>query len=412
MNILALATDIPSTPDMPGSPRMFYLCRELSRQHPIHLATLCSSPDRLARFRLHPGTDRIFSDIAVLPSPPPVSWAGKQSHRLHLASHLCTRYSHPAYHADLCARVSTLIDSLSPPRLVYIDRLSMTQYLRRDSRTFALVDLHDSLSLLFSQQAAREKRIRARLTLRLEQWALSRWERSLGSIFDLIILNSPVDETFLKSLEPNLPTLMISNGVDTSYFQFGRTPAKPRRLVFTGVMNYGPNEDAVRYFCSAVLPVIRTSFPDTEFWAVGANPSALLLTHSGNSGITITGTVEDIRPYLRQGSVFVCPLRYGTGIKNKLLSAMAVGLPIVCTSVAICGIDVRPEEHVLIADAPLDFARQVCRLLNDADFAARLARNAYEQVLERYSWATHGQRLEGAIRSVAGLPRGREACFV
>jgi hypothetical protein len=167
-------------------------------------------------------------------------------------------------------------------------------------------------------------------------------------------------------------------------------------------MDYGPNEDAVRYFCSAIFPIIKTSLPDLQFWAVGANPSATLRSLSTNGDVVVTGTVEDVRPYLRQATVFVCPLRYGTGIKNKLLSAMAAGVPVVCTTIAMQGIDVCPEEHLLVADTPLAFAGQVHRLLADPEFAATLARNAHARVLERYAWASHGRTLEEVVRKLPG----------
>jgi glycosyltransferase involved in cell wall biosynthesis len=406
MNILALAPESPATPDMAGSPRMFYLCRELSRQHRIHLATVCQSLDRFDEFQRHPDTRRIFAEIVTLPPPPVATWRHKQNHRLHLGSHLCTRYSHPTYHADVRTRIARMVKSLPRPRLVYVDRLEMTQYLCRDRHTRALVDLHDSPSFIYSQQIAREKRLSAQLVLRHEQWALSRWERALDSFVDLVVVNSRVDEYFLRSVAPDLSTLTITNGVDTSYYQWGNTPVSPRRLVFIGVMAYGPNEDAVRYFSSAVLPKIKASFPDTEFWAVGANPPAALRSLSANGDVVVTGTVEDVRPYLRAASVFVCPLRYGTGIKNKLLSAMAVGVPIVCTSVAVSGIDVRPEQDVLVADTPVEFANQVGRLLTEPEFASRLARNAYARVIERYSWATHARQLDEAIQRLTGESGG------
>lgn len=401
MDILAVTQQIPATPDMPGSPRMFHLCRALSRQHRIHLAVTGNSLDRLAQFRSHPETSGIFAEVAALPAPPPATWRHRQSHRLHLACHLSTRHSHPAYHAEISSWIRARLEALPPPRLVYVDGLAMTQYIRRDDRTPALADLHDSLALLYRQNAAQESRFRARLALRLEQWALARWERSLGSVCDVVVVNSAVDEAFLRSMAPRLPTLTITNGVDTAYFARGHAPVHPPRLVFTGVMDYGPNEDAVRYFCSAIFPTIRTSFPEAQFWAVGANPPATLLGLAAGSDIAITGTVKDIRPYLREAAVFVCPLRYGTGIKNKLLSAMAVGTPIVCTSVATRGIDVRPEEHLLVADTPPEFSRQVCRVLADPGLARRLAQAAHERVLERYSWASHGRRLEDVVRTLS-----------
>src|SRR5919106_3025668 len=112
--------------------------------------------------------------------------------------------------------------------------------------------------------------------------------------------------------------------------------------------------------------------PDVEFWAVGSDPSARVRELARESGVHVTGKVDDVRPYLQSAAVFVCPLRSGAGMKNKILAAMAMRRPIVATSLSLEGLDARPDEHVLMADRVEDFAAQVMRLLRDQRLARRL----------------------------------------
>jgi len=406
-----LAGNIPATSRMPGSPRLFSLCRVLARHHRLSLLAHCSSPERQQSFAADPAATGVFQDVTILADPPPPTWWHRQEHRVRLAPHFVTRYRNPDYHRRIVDDVARRLTGPGPAQLVYVDGLVMTQYVGGRLPVPVVVDLHDSHTLLYERLLAMERRPSRKLPLYLETRSIARWERSLQGFCDLIITNSAVDEQVVKRLAPSARTMTIANGVDTDYFAPGADAPDRTRLVFTGVMDYGPNEDAVVHFCEDVFPHIRRAVPDAEFWAVGPDPSARVRAFDREPGLHVTGKVDDVRPYVRSAAVFVCPLRSGAGMKNKILAAMAMGRPVVATSLSLEGIEARPDEHVLMADGPENFAAQVVRLLLDESLGRRLGDKAHRLVTEGYSWNARGEMLEAALQSsgsTAGLgSRGR-----
>jgi glycosyltransferase involved in cell wall biosynthesis len=174
--------------------------------------------------------------------------------------------------------------------------------------------------------------------------------------------------------------------------------------VFTGVLNYGPNDDAANFFIHDVLPLIREQEPDCEFWAVGHDPNESLLALDGTAGVRVTGSVPDGRPFVREARAFVCPLRYGTGMKNKILAAMAMRRPVVATSISLDGIDAVPEEHLLVADSPEELARQSLRLIRDDELVARLSDSAHAWVEANFSWSRSAECLEIELAKLRTSP--------
>ena len=400
MDLLVVTADVPATSAMPGSPRLVNLCRHLSARHKLVLLTGCSDPVALARLRAESDRCGVFSEIAVLPAKPAVRWWNRQAHRVRAAANLHTRYRYPEYHRTLRTLVNGRLATMGPSALLYVDGLEMTQYYTGDPRR-ALVDLHDSPSLVATQALGMERSRYRRLSLRLERHRMVQWECALATSFAAIIVNSPVDQAVTRALSPRANTWTVSNGIDTEFFQPAAAPATGSAIVFTGVMDYKPNADAVHFFCDAIFPIIQAALPDTEFWAVGANPSAALQDLNGRPGVHVTGTVADVRPYLRSAAVFVCPLRFGSGMKNKILAAMAMRLPVIATPISLAGIDVRPGCDVLMAEAPEEFAENVVRLLADRDESRSLAEAGHARVLQHYSWQAKAATFDTVLEKLA-----------
>ena len=399
MKILVLAPDIPATSRMPGSPRLFSLCRELSRLHELILVTYCSSHERYQSFLNDVTTSQVFTRVDVLPAPPSASWWGQQWHRVHLAAHFETRYRHAAYFKSVRDRIGVLCrqDRID---LIYVDILPMTQYIDQEKDVPAIVDLHDSLTLLSRTMLQTERGWRNRLSAYLGLISIQNLERSLGKTFDLIMTNSVVDEKVIKELSATLNTLTVTNGVDMEYFSPDTSMAEENKIVFTGVMGYAPNEDAAMYFVKDIFPLVKAKRPQVQFWIVGSEPSVRVKALTGISGIHVTGKVDDIRPYVRSATVFVCPLRVGSGVKNKILAAMAMQKATVATSMSIDGLDLAENREVLLADDPQDFADKVVRLLTDQKAAQQLGANGLARVQAQYSWGAMAKVLETAIQSI------------
>jgi len=405
VNILVLTFDVPATSNMPGSPRLFNLCRSLSRQHRLTLVTLSRGEERYQTFLDDPMTAGVFERIIVLPNPPAPRWWGTQVHRFRQEVHFATRYRNARYHAEQCRYVRDVFLE-GGFDVFYVDGLLMAQYVMDTGlKRPAIIDLHDCMTRLFDRTMRIERNWLRKLALYLETRSMARCERSLSRVFSAIITNSPVDEEYLKFVAPAANTLTIGNGVDTAFFSPAETEGEGdlRQLIFTGVMDYGPNEDAAIHFAENILPLIQQRQPEAQFWVVGQDPTAKVRQLSEQPGVHVTGGVPDVRPYLEKAGIFVCPLRYGTGVKNKLLAALAMQKPVVATRQSLDGLDLREHEDLLVADEPAEFAAKVVQLIEDPDHARRLASSGRAFVGDRYSWESSARTLEdvllGAVRN-------------
>ena len=410
MKILVLAPDIPATSKMPGSPRLFNLCRELSRQHELFLLSFCSSADRHQSFLSDSTATKVFSKVKVLPDPPVMTWWGQQWHRLHLAASFETRFRFPEYYGVIRSRVREMCIQ-NRCDLIYADLLPMGQYVDSELGVPAFIDLHDSMTLMARRVLKATRGWRGRLAIYSHLMRIQQLEGALGRKFGLVVTNSSVDEQVIREVSPASNAMTITNGVDMGYFAPDHSRVDADKLVFTGVMGYGPNEDAALFFAREIFPFVRKQRPNSEFWIVGSEPTDRVKELGSVAGIHVTGKVADVRPYLSQAAVFVCPLRYGTGVKNKLLAAMAMQKPIVATSLSIDGLDLANDREVLLADEPQAFAGKVVGLLRDRNAADRLGNNGLARVQSQYSWAAMGQALDNAIQAVmeSHAPRERQA---
>jgi sugar transferase (PEP-CTERM/EpsH1 system associated) len=199
----------------------------------------------------------------------------------------------------------------------------------------------------------------------------------------------------LLALEPTARIEVIENGVDVEYFsQAECLPGGPRRsLVYVGLMEYHANVDAVTYFAREIWPRVRQLRPELQFVIVGARPTAEVVALAKQPGITVTGTVEDLRPYYREALAAVVPLRVGGGTRLKILEAMAAGTPVISTALGAEGLQVAHGEELVIADTSAAMADAVASLYEDSPAWHRLSENGRRLVLSRYDWPVIGEKL-------------------
>ena len=197
---------------------------------------------------------------------------------------------------------------------------------------------------------------------------------------------------------------IITNGVDLDYFQPAPLPVASRpvpRLVFTGAMDYYANIEAVEWFTKEVFPLIREQEPGAEFLIVGSHPADRVKRLARQTGVTVTGFVEDVRPFLREATVCVVPLRIARGVQNKLLEAMAAGKAAVATPEAIAGLRVVSGEQLLTASAPGEFAQAALKLIRDDRLRESLGRQARRFVETEHDWTPLLQKLAELLETVA-----------
>lgn len=210
---------------------------------------------------------------------------------------------------------------------------------------------------------------------------------------DAIFSASCENHKIIRKNVPDVPNYIISNGVDTSFFRPSvLTRPEPYSLVFTGMMGYFPNSDGIHYFLNKIFPLIQMKIPKAKIYVVGKNPPRSLKRRASKT-VIVTDVVEDVRPYIWRSSVFVVPIRMGSGTRFKVLEALAMKKPVVTTSIGCEGIDVEDGISALIKDDPKAFAESVVRVLRRRELGKRLAETGYKFVKDRHDWSIIGDRM-------------------
>lgn len=214
------------------------------------------------------------------------------------------------------------------------------------------------------------------------------WETKAAHLADCVVISSPIDkQQYPSSAELDEKIEVIPNGVDLEYFDFSPNERDRNSLVFCAKLDYFPNEDAVLYFVNSVWPMLRRRRPELRFDIVGSRPPQSVRQLNGRDNIRVVGSVPDVRLYLRKASVALCPIRLRAGIQNKILEAMAIGVPVVATRICCPGLGVEPGKHLLVADTPEEFACAVELLLDNSALKANLIRAGRKYVESAHDWA-------------------------
>jgi glycosyltransferase involved in cell wall biosynthesis len=252
---------------------------------------------------------------------------------------------------------------------------------------------YESYSLYLRRAATVQATTTAlRVKAALQRWAAEQYERRMFTGFRRVVLISEVDAAHLRSLNPRYPLSVITSGVDHEYFTPPDAPATDPTLIFFGNLAYPPNADAVRFLVESIFPLVRDKVPGAKLLVVGPTPPPGL----HGEGVEVMGRVPDLRPYLARSQVFICPLRFGAGIKNKMLEAMAMARPIVASPLSCDGFEVVPGHHVLLGTTAAELADAAIRVLQDADLRQRMGAANRALVEAKYAW----ERAANAYRHV------------
>jgi polysaccharide biosynthesis protein PslH len=267
-----------------------------------------------------------------------------------------------------------------------------------------LLRAHNVESLLAHRYAESQHGLR-RLYARLHAAKLQRYEATISAQADACLAITHTDAALLKQLNPHIKTYVVPAGVDLAHFEPQPGCEEPATVVSVAAMDWRPNVDAALWFCREVWPIVRQQWPLAQFYIVGKNPPPSIRTLDGQAGVHVTGFVADVRDYFARGSLFIVPLRSGSGMRLKILEAMAMGRAVISTTIGAEGIAVTPGRDILLADDAASFADAVCRGLADERLRATLGTNARQLVIAQYSWAHAADLLESAYRSVSQTQR-------
>ncbi len=391
MRILMVIHRIPFPPRTGEKVRAYHFARHLAAHHDLTLACLADEPGAPEAIA---GLRREFDDVEC------VTIARRRKRAtavLSLAaggSATMAYFDAPELKRRVAARLAEGVD------LVFLYSSSTIQYVASAPGVPVVMDFVDVDSAKWRQYADQVP-VPQRWIYRAEAARLRRWELAAARRASHSVVATRDEARLLHDIAGRAPTTVIGNGVDLEYFTPADVPGREPVLVFSGAMDYLPNVDGVTHFCERIFPAVRARVPGARFVIAGRGPVPAVRRLAEQPGVDVTGTVDDIRPYLRAAAVAVVPLRIARGVQNKVLEAMAMALPVVATPGAHGGIDARVGRHLLVEDDPARFAAAVVALLESPERRAALGAEARRFVESRHSWASSFAQIDGVLEHVA-----------
>lgn len=397
MKVLVVAERLPSRISG-GAARQFNLIRKLSRRHDFTVVCPACPVDSSHLQDLIPYVRHI--EMVKLTPPPYEDWS-RLYWRLNALRHALLDPVPLRAHfpGSSCIRraVSRL---LSEERfdIIQVHQAHLGRLLPH-TETATVLDMHDILS----DHERRLMLIKTKVTHRVQAWLewkkMQALERNIVRQFDVCVTVSEHDKASLLKLVPEARVIVVPNGVDMDYFRPQPASQQGPNVTLVGSMSYGPNGDGVLWFYNAIFPLIRQRVPNIHFHVVGWNPPPEIVELNDDPNVTVTGFVEDVRPYLANSAVIVVPIRFGSGTRLKILDAWAMEKAIVSTRLGAEGLEAVHGENILLADEPEPFAECVLNLLSNARQRSCLGKAGRQLVESRYDWSVIALKLDAIYKT-------------
>lgn len=403
MRILVLSPTLPWPLNMGSKIRIYHVARKLARAHSVTLVSLAEktlTEEQVKQLssccnELHVETLHVPRRTAVIRS-----FLSRYPYRVHKFQN-----------DKLRDAVREMLEQHDYD-IIWVNFLNMMSYLPPDGirNAFVVLDQHNADELWW-QRYATTGPWHVRLFSRLNLWKLRSFQRRMLRQVDVVLSVAEEEATFMRTRVPSSCQVWTApNGVDVEFFHSPKgteAGSNPSRIMFCGSMDVTMNSDAASRFAKEIFPLIRESIPDVEFWIVGRNPGPQTRRLMDDPGISVTGTVEDVRPYYREANVVVAPFRYGAGTKLKILEAMAMKVPVVSTEVGCQGIDVIPGTHLLLESTSEGFAERVIEVLTNKSLHQMLSAAGRRLVEDKYGWLTISQNIIDRLESAMKIKKDR-----
>jgi len=397
MKILVITDMLPYPPVSGGLLRVYNLLSRVAKQHQVTLIApqTCEDQDK---------------DIHHLKKQGYQVTTAKVAKRSRLTKILtmahCARSGQPLelgyeYREELTEKIKTCV-SAERFDIIQVEQSHMAHYLAmlpQNKTSKRILMLHDVDFAQADRMAHLEQKLRRKLRLKLYSRMMRRWEPRIADKFDRCTTVSEPDRQLLTTANPRLKVDVIPNGVDTTLYQPLPLTNPCPTLLFIGNMSYLPCIDAMRYFCREIFPHVLDKIKDAELWIVGKEPAAEVKALA-DSRIHVTGQVEDIVPYYKRCTACIVPLRAGGGTRLKILEAMALGRPVISTTIGREGLDLIDREEILIADTPQHFTEATLQILSDLPLRKHITTKAREKVVRLYDWDASADKLMQIYKEV------------
>ena len=395
MRLLYLTPRLPWPPNRGGEIIIFNFLKYLSRRHEIALVSFYDRPEELeqtAALREYcVRIETVRRPTKLAPAVLVRCLAG--GHSYSVARHTSAEYRR---------RVTDVLRTW-PADLAQVEIFFMGAYLPELGRIPTVLHMHDVTWVMWDRLAAVAPAY-LRPLVRTEAARIRRDELAVCRTVDVCVPVSDTDRRHLQAAAPEVRADVVVPGVDTHALTPVSRPPSTTNLVFVGSMHYLPNVDAAEFFVREILPRIAREVPDVTLTIVGSRPSPAVRRLADDPRVRVTGEVPDVRPYYAAAAAAVVPLRIAGGVRMKILEAMALGVPIVSTTIGAEGLGLTDGEECLLADGVDAFAAAAIRLLRNAPFANALAARGRAAAVQRFSWEAVGRALEAVYHSL--VPSG------
>lgn len=388
MNILFVCHRFPFPPQRGGKIRPFNVIKHLNQNHRVTVASPVRSEEEalfgagLADYCHSYLTGQVTKTMSIanmairVPTSSPFSMG-----------YFYSRHLHEQIRKELARNSFDLI---------FVHCSSVAQYVEDVNEVPKILDFGD----MDSQKWLIYSKVRSfplNLIFYIEGIRLQQAEKRLAQKFDYCTCTTLAEMKTLQEYHVGARTDWFPNGVDTNYFQISDTPYEPDSLCFIGRMDYFPNQECMFDFCKNTLPLIRAVRPNVTMTIIGADPSLSVRNLGGIPGVTVTGSVDDVRPYVQKCAVNVAPLNIARGTQNKVLESLAMGVPSVLSEQAANGVDGIPGEHFLTASTHRQFAEAILRLLSDDAERQRFSKAGRQRMLSNHNWEASMNKLDSIV---------------
>ena len=385
MKILFLANRVPYPPYRGDKLKIFNLARRLKDRHELHLLTFAQSKEDLS---YKAELEKIFKEVHFVYLPKWRSamnclkgaWDSKPLQVLYFQS------------GELQNRLDKLL-SANKYDAVHVQHLRMSPYLAGRKDLPRILDLPDAFSLYWERRKTVKRGLLTAIFENIELGRVLKYEKILEE-YNLALACSAEDLTYLEQTHTTGNLRLLPNGVDLETFgPRHHDYSHAQTILFTGNMDYAPNVDAVIYFTKTVFPLIRSKCPQAKFIIAGQRPVPKV-TELACDDITVTGFVKDLAAMYNTASVVVAPLRFGAGTQNKVLEAMAMGVPVVCSHIGFGGLGIKSGEGAIMQTEPEAFANSVIDLLSSEELRRKVGQEGMNVIRSRFDWDIIAKMLE------------------
>ncbi len=384
LKVLAIAPYCPYPPTHGGAVRMWELLTRLAVRHEVHLAAMVEREQELANVEeLKRYFPRVHLRLRGRPDPAPHWWPASVAE----------------FKDESFERAIDRMCGEEDYDLVQVEYPILAHTLPRFGRAKRVITEIDVYHVSYRRAIAFAESFGRKVLSTYEWLRMFRYETEQADRADLLLAMSEVDAAACRDTT-DTPTVVVPNGVDTARINFARRIEAPNELLFVGNFRHPPNVEGIRWFVKEVWPLVRDENWRARLLIVGGQPppEVEMLVHDPT--VTVAGFVPDLAPLYARAAVFVSPILRGSGTRLKILEAMAAGVPVVSTTLGAEGLAVRNDEHLLLADRPVDLARACLALLHNAGLRDRLAHAARDLVEREYAWDRIAERLDLAWREV------------